>query len=330
MSQKGLKYCHFNIASLLKNVDEVRLFLKENDISVFALNETRLDDNVSDSEISAPMYNIVRKDRDRTGGGVAIYIKNSIDFQVVEHDVLSKLEAICIKICLPKSQPIYFLNWYRPPNAKIEVINLYENFLQYLDNFNAPILVMGDVNCNIMGENHSSLRAKYTDVNNLYTMEHINTDKPTRVTHNSATLIDHMLTNNMNFVKSCGVLHLGMSDHSLSYLIWKGNFPKSGPRYVEYRNMKRFNVDDFKRDLSEQSWDSIRDCVDLNETVCKWESLFTQIVNKHMPIRRKRVRQSYPWMNSCIRRLMKERDHLKKQAWKEKQQFNETIQNFEE
>ena len=104
----------------------------------------------------------------------------------------------------------------------------------------------------------------------------------------------------MNFVKSCGVLHLGMSDHSLSYLIWKGNFPKSGPRYIEYRNMKRFNVDDFKRDLSEQPWDSIRDCVDLNETVCKWENLFKQIVNKHMPIRRKSIKRAFLVNNNVV------------------------------
>ena len=75
LSDKGFKFCHLNIASLLKNIDEVRLFTNANNVDVFALNETRLDDSVSESEISVPMYNVVRKDRDRMGGGVAIYAR---------------------------------------------------------------------------------------------------------------------------------------------------------------------------------------------------------------------------------------------------------------
>ena len=48
--------------------------MKANNVDVFALNETRLDDSVNESDISVSMYNIVRKDRDRMGGDVAIYI----------------------------------------------------------------------------------------------------------------------------------------------------------------------------------------------------------------------------------------------------------------
>ena len=319
LSQKGLKFCHLNVASLLKNLDEIRLLLKENDIDVFALNETRLDDNVSDSEISIPGYNIVRKDRNRAGGGVAMYVKNSMDFQVVEHYALTKMEATCIKICIPNSQPIFCLNWYRPPNSKIEILDFYENFLEILDGFNAPVIIMGDVNCDIMDKKPSSLRVKYTNINNLYSMEHINSCKATRITNKSATLIDHMLTNSVNYVRSFGVMHIGMSDHSISYLIWKGNVPKCGPCYTEYRNMKNFDIDSFKHDLREQPWDSIKSFNDINDTVCRWEKLLMQVVNKHMPIRRKRVRQeSCPWMNSRIHTLMKERDKLKKRACKEK------------
>ena len=319
LSDKGLKFCHLNIASLLKNIDEVRLFMKENNVDVLALNETRLDDSVNESEISVPMYNIVRKDRDRMGGGVAIYVKAGINFQIVDHVAMSQLEALCIKICPPKSKPIFFVNWYRPPNAKIEKIDLYENLLQFLDSFNAAIIVMGDVNCDIMDKQHSSLCVKYNNINNVYSMEHVNTCQPTRTTHNTETLIDHMLTNNGNNVKSFGVIHLGMSDHSMSYLIWKGNNSKSEPRYVEYRNMKKINKESFKQNLMDQPWHAIEHYTNLNEAVHRWEELLMQVVNKHMPIRRKRVKQqSCPWMNANIHKLMKKRDKLKKRACKEK------------
>ena len=79
-------------------------------------------------------------------------------------------------------------------------------------------------------------------------------------------------------------------------------------------------MDNFKQDLyKDQPWHAIENYTNLNEAVHRWEELLMQVVNKHMPIRKKRVKQqSCPWMNSNIHKLMKERDKLKKRAWKEK------------
>jgi hypothetical protein len=40
-------------------------------LDILILNETRLDDTISDSEISIDKHDIVRRDRSRQGGGVA-------------------------------------------------------------------------------------------------------------------------------------------------------------------------------------------------------------------------------------------------------------------
>ena len=315
LSGKGLKFVHLNITSLLKNIDEVRLFLNDNKVDVFALNETRLDETITENEISVPMFNLLRKDRDRNGGGVAIYIKCGIEYQIVDNTALSQLEALCIKICLQKSKPIFMVNWYRPPNAKLEVIDIYENVLQFLDSQCTNIIVMGDINFDIMNNKYNSACVKYVNVNNLYSLEQINTCEPTRITHRSATLIDHMLTNNINYVKKYGVIHMGMSDHSMSYLFWKGNSSKSEPRHISYRNINGIDIVKFKQDLKNQPWQNVIKCSNLNDAVCKWEELLMYVVNKHMPIKKKRVRQkACPWMNSHIHKLMKERDKLKKKA----------------
>ena len=58
---------------------------------------------------------------------------------------------------------------------------------------------MGDVNCDIMDKLYSSLRVKYDNINSVYSMVHVNTCQSTRTTHNTETLIDHMLTNNGNY-----------------------------------------------------------------------------------------------------------------------------------
>ena len=103
----------------------------ENEIQVLALNETRLDSSIADSEMYIPHYSLLRKDRDRNGGGVAIYVHESIHINLVSHDSLERLEALCIKVCLKNTKPIIFLNWYRPPNSKVEVFNHYEDFFVF-------------------------------------------------------------------------------------------------------------------------------------------------------------------------------------------------------
>ena len=69
LSGKGLKFVQLNIVSLTKHIDEIRTILCCNDIHVLTLNETRLDNSIYVSKIEIPHCNIVRKDRNMSGGG---------------------------------------------------------------------------------------------------------------------------------------------------------------------------------------------------------------------------------------------------------------------
>ena len=73
-NNNGFKCTHLNICSLYRNIDEINHFLHDNDIQILALNETLLDDSISDKEVKIENYDLVRKDRNRNGGGVAICI----------------------------------------------------------------------------------------------------------------------------------------------------------------------------------------------------------------------------------------------------------------
>jgi hypothetical protein len=68
-----------NINSLLKNIEHIRYILSQYSFHIFAINESKIDSLVNDSEISIPGYKLVR--RDRNGGGVVIYMfKNTSPF----------------------------------------------------------------------------------------------------------------------------------------------------------------------------------------------------------------------------------------------------------
>ena len=54
-------------------------------IDILAINETRLDCNISSNEMGIPGYVLERNDRNRNGGGVALYIGSTIDYDVIKH-----------------------------------------------------------------------------------------------------------------------------------------------------------------------------------------------------------------------------------------------------
>ena len=66
---KGIKFGHINMWSLIGKIDVFR-HMCNNVFDIICVNETLCDSSISDSELHLPGYNILRKDRNRGGGGV--------------------------------------------------------------------------------------------------------------------------------------------------------------------------------------------------------------------------------------------------------------------
>ena len=82
---RGFKMASLNITSLLKHIDELRVFLNDQNIDVLAINETRLNESILDQEVKVQGYDIIRRDRStngRFGGGVCFYIRSNISYTV--------------------------------------------------------------------------------------------------------------------------------------------------------------------------------------------------------------------------------------------------------
>ena len=50
-------------------------------------------------------YDTVRHDRNRSGGGVCIYVRKSINFVERTDLVPANLEAVCVEVIKPNSRP---------------------------------------------------------------------------------------------------------------------------------------------------------------------------------------------------------------------------------
>ena len=106
----------------------------------------------------------------------------------------------------------------------------------------------------------------------------------------SSTLIDHFITNEPDKISKFGVIHTGISDHSLIYGIRKTNIcHKDNGNILEIRNMKKFNEEKFLCDLGMQLWDYVYFFAANPNTMWEiWKDLLLQILDKHAPLQSKK------------------------------------------
>lgn len=281
---------------------------------LLAINETRLDDSIPNYLIDIPGYSIIRKDRNRFGGGVAFYIRETIDFKYRQDLNIHNLESISIEISKMHTKSFIVSTWYRPPCTGLDTINLFEQLLSKIDDETNESIVLGDFNCDTLkGLNNPNTRA----LTSLY--EEFQYDQlissPTRITEHTATLIDHAITNCPQFITNSGVSHIGISDHSLIFVVRRLTQPRGPPRIVESRRFNNFNEKRFLEDLYSMPWDLTELSDDPNDKLYIWQSMFLEVLNKHAPLRKKRVRNTEaPWLTPQIKQEMFQRDSFKKRA----------------
>jgi exonuclease III len=161
--------------------------------------------SVSNQEIKINGYDIVRKDRNRHGGGVAIYITNSINFTIRDDLTDDNLETITLEISKPKAKPFLINSWYKAPNTTLEIFNAFEDLITRMDSENKEIILLGDYNCDWSRLDSNSANAqtnKLAGIAQTFQFQQLISD-PTRITANSKTLIDLAFTNKPELINGC-------------------------------------------------------------------------------------------------------------------------------
>ena len=272
---KGLVIANLNINSLIKHIDEIRIFLAQHAFDILAINESKLDNCISDNEIHIAGYTICRKDRNRFGGGVVMYIRDNISYSQRNDLTTDSLETACIEVKLPYNRYFLVATWYRPPSSQIDLFDDWALFLSKWDAENKELIVVGDFNCDVSKSQPDSHTQRLNFLSSLYQLKQF-INEPTRVTPTSATLIDLILTNTPENIFQFGVIHLGISDHSLVYAQRKFSLPKSGPRYKDVRNFKNLNENQVILDVMLLPWELVYQHNDPNMCWQVWKSLFLQ------------------------------------------------------
>ena len=304
---RGFKLANLNIASLVRHIDELRAFLIDQCFDLIALYETRIDTTISDNLVNIDGYSILRKDRNRNGGGVCLDLQSSLNYRIREDLNLNEFEVLSVDIMKPNSKAFNVTAIYRPPNCTEGFFENLENIVRTLDMESKEHILLGDLICNYLAENNDSQLMQLKQLSIIYQLEQL-ISQPTRITQTSSTLIDVILTNEPSRILSSGVLHIGISPKIF-------HSSKNTHKYVITRSFKNFNADAFRNDMRAVSWNSIDNCNTTDEMIENWYNMFTAVANNHAPIRSRRVRNKRsPWLTAELRQLITNRDQLKKQA----------------
>ena len=311
IGKKGLKFGHININGLVNKLSEVKTLLKETNLTVLAVSETHLAEDVNDTQIDIDGYNFLRHDRKgkkNNWGGTLIYYKDHINMYELQYDQhMHAIEAVWAEIIL-KSQKILVACIYRPPKQK----DFLKHFVPILEKFSkrSNIVLLGDLNIDL-SKDDAYLSAILHRTLARYALQNVIKDF-TRITSNSKTLIDLVITtiNNKKILKS-GSYDSAISDHNLIFVTMNFFIDRPPAKLTTVKNYKNIDLAKLKSDLDDVPWHVVSIFDDVDDCVWTWEKLFKETINEHINTWKAKIRpQSEPWMSGAIRKELNKRYKL--------------------
>jgi len=78
----------------------------------------------------------------------------------------------------------------------------------------------------------------------------------------------------------------------------------------EVRSFKRYNKEQFLKDIAAISWNILESFDDINDAVGIWNDLFVDVANRHAPLKKIRMKSSSkPWISNDLRKTQARRNN---------------------
>ena len=266
---------------------------------------------ISNAQLEIENYKILRRDRapDKAGGGCLVYIANHVNSVPLKILEVPEIEGIWLKITFD-STALVLGTIYRPPSND----DFFNHFLLSLEKAwlkHKNVLIVGDLNCDVFHRNSVS-NLSSAGIKLLRLLDQVNfsvvNDQPTRVSVNTSTLIDLVITNKPELITTTKTLELGISDHMLVYASLRIKVKRPPCKIVRARSFRRFNCATFMQDLENAPWSLCSVFDDPGDCYWAWQNIFNDICDNNAPFREVKLRQhSLPWITPQIRHKMYKR-----------------------
>lgn len=286
------------------------------------VNETHLNQSVTDHDVCIPGYVLYRNDRtDRGGGGTAVYVSEKLK---VKHrsdlDAQSNIESCWIELC--GKTDLILGTIYRAPN---ENANYYDNILDMIEAVSTEgkeMIILGDLNFDYLKKPSSN---SIENIENLFDMKQI-IEQPTRESlltnastgtiNKTSTLIDVILTTAPNRHTKTSVEKLTLSDHYMIKTQYSHGPVQQHHNEIEFRSYKSYDMNEFINEIKDSNiLDNIRSVKSMTEAWDIFKQKFELICNNHAPLSKARLKsRKSPWITKEIIQIMYRRDYVHKKA----------------
>lgn len=324
-----IKIGFLNVRSIVPSIQGVKQIILENAFDIFGVCETWLHDGISTNLIKVQGFKIFRRDRLTRGGGVCLYVKNSLNNSVI--NVSNAIEQLWVNVKLKKENIAVGIVYKSPAlDTNLFLDELDNTLSQVLPTVN-DIVCIGDFNINMFNLTNVHVNNLNSILEGLSLTQII--DTPTRLTDFTATLIDLILVaKEVNLIER-GTMDNDLSDHQIVYCIKNICSRREAPRMVTYRYLKNFDYENFEQDLFSIPFFSIYDMHNVDEKVTYFTNALVELFDRHAPLVTSRVnRPPAPWLTDVIKIMMSTRDKALSRYKQSKidahWQFYKQIRNF--
>lgn len=139
-----------NVASLPNKFDQLKSTIGNN-IDVLVLTETKLDDSFPSSQFILDGYSFpYRKDRDRHGGGILIYVREDITSKMLtKHTFPDDIEGIFVELNFKNIKWLLFGTYHPPSQSDKYYFDKLTNALDLYLNIYDKFVLTGDFNAQV-------------------------------------------------------------------------------------------------------------------------------------------------------------------------------------
>ena len=287
-----------------------------NKFSIIGISETWLQSNDS---INLESYNFVHNyRRDRLGGGVGLYLDNSLNYKPrsdLSCDDSECVESLFVEICIPKKKGIIVGIVYRPPNQNANDFVQYINLIIRISKENKYIYLMGDFNLNLMNHESHQQTSEFLDImysNMLFPL----ITRPTRITSYTATLIDNIFTNHVENYLFSGLLFTDISDHLPIFCFsYEQSSETIDDKFVVFRNKSKSNFINFNNQLNDTIWEDLSGFNDPEAAYDSFLKKFKDIYNSSFPLKKVKtikLNLKKPWVSKGLLKSINQKNNLYK------------------
>ena len=332
---QNLSLCHLNIRSMQKNLSEFASYIESLNFafSVIGLSETWLRDDTC-GLYDMENYTMIEKHRDtKSGGGVGLFINKQLLFTerpdlccFDEYMECVTVELYCDKIA--SNNTIIISVIYRPPNTDTRIfIDKLSELLDSVRHENKVCYFLGDYNINILNYETHRATADFVDILYSYAIFPL-INRPTRITSNSATLIDNIFTNNLVALEKStnGILVTDISDHFPVFHInpYK-KLMTANEAFCLSRNFSQRNKQAFRNALADLDFSEIYSQQTIQSSFSLFHSMIIDTYNKSFPKRKIKIRyhNRKPWLTDALKQSIRTKNKLYMKYLKIKSSHNE-------